>query len=183
MASTGVVKVRLPINTHLGPNEDISSFEQWKFRICQHLQAVPEWKQFLDVTWKCPSEDKFRGLTSDGDDVKPAFTQQEKLLLLEQMIEFIAGYANTIAMREELLEESTSLNNIWFRIKSYYQIQRRECRALELSNFTVNVNERPEALYRRLKRFYSDLLQCKEDNVLYRGKSITENEQFSPLVF
>lgn len=197
MATLGVVKVRLPENTHLGSNEDITSFEQWKFRISQHLNAIQDWQFLLDKTWKRPCEDRFRGFVDDVDkstvadesdkskiQVKsklPTRTSNEKCLLLEQMIEFIAGYANPVAMREELLEESTSLKNIWYRIKCFYQIQRRECRALELPLFKMNDNERPEAFYRRLKRFYVDLLQNSEDTVLYKGKPINSEELMSPL--
>lgn len=101
------IRIKLPELNHLGHTEDIDSFTSWHFRLEQHLYAVPQWKDFLSAKWKTPDVDKFMGLTSDADTVKNALTKEEKYVNLVQMLEFIAGYANPVAMREEILFSST----------------------------------------------------------------------------
>ena len=176
MSNSNTVRVKLPELTHLGHTEDLESFSNWKFKLEQHLNVIPHWKRFLKATWSTPDVDPYRGLTADPEGTN-SLSKEEKLNLLNQMLEFISGYSNTVAMKDEIIQESTSLKDIFYRIQCFYQIQKRETRALEIPQITQKVNERPEALYRRLRRSYMDLLQCKEDRVLYKGKPILVDEQ------
>lgn len=181
MTTVGVVRVKLPELSTLGQTEDIESFNTWKFRLEQHLHAVKEWKPFLNQTWTCLDEDPHFGFTDIKIEKDVVTSKESQHLHLVQMLEFISGYANASVMRDEILNESCSLNNIWFRIKSFYQIQKREARALELANLQPKHQERPEALYRRMKREYVDLLQSLDDKVTYKSKSISVAESWTPL--
>ena len=130
-SNSSTVRVKLPDLTHLGHTENLDSYTNWQFKLEQHLNVITKWKPYLSCTWLTPDDDPYRGLRDDpsGEGIPAGLTKIQKVALLNEMLEFISGYANTVAMKDEIVQESTSLKNIFYRIKCFCQIQKRELRA------------------------------------------------------
>ena len=116
------------------------------------------------VTWqKKTATNPNRGFTDDGEDVSAAQrkTAVQKNTQLDLMLGQIANYCTVIA-RSTIVKSSTSLTDIWQKIREHFGFQSTGAHFLDLANITLQSGERHEDLYQRLMAFY-------EDNLLQAG--------------
>ena len=97
----------------LSKTETIASFESWKHNQLYNLQADPVFKAFMasTTTWQKKGVAN-RGLTADAD----GKTAAEKCQTLNLMLDQIANWCPYIS-RTFLVKQSTSLNDVWQKIR------------------------------------------------------------------
>ena len=160
----------IPKQWYLSKNETINTFNNWKENQIYCLSIDEDFKSFLlaSATWgKKTSANPNRGFMDDPDDVAPDTrkTKEQKCATLELMLGQIANWA-TVITRNQITRDSTSLADIWNKIRAYYGFLGTGARFLDLSSIKLEVGERPEALYQRLLAFF-------EDNLMTIGSSVT----------
>ena len=153
--------------------ENAETFERWQANILYGLHSEPSYADFIgdDVTWRRKRDHAFRGLTADAADAEGhvARTAAQKNATLEVMIRMVCNYA-PILNSKSILRNCTSLNFIWKKLRSHYQIEDSGANFLDFANITMGVNERPEDLYVRLDSFM-------ENHLLKRGGKVQHDNE------
>ena len=103
----------------------------------------------------------------------------QKNAKLELMLGQIANYT-TIISRNSIVKNSTSLNDIWVKIREHYGFQTNGSRFLDLSHIQLSAGERPEDLYQHLLSFFDDNLLTVESGLLHHGAVADIDEELSP---
>ena len=153
MAST----TRAPKQWQLSKNETLNSFTNWKENLIYTLSLDSNFSPFLldGFSWlKKSAATPTRGLRNDGESVPVSqrLNAVQKNAKLELMLGQIANYA-TIISRKSIVKNSTSLNDIWVKIREHYGFQTNGSRFLDLSHIQLSAGEHPEDLYQRLLSF------------------------------
>ena len=126
---------RAPKQWQLSKNETLNSFTNWKENLLYTLSLDPNFSPFLvdGFSWlKKSATTPTRGLTNDGESVPVAqrLTAVQKNAKLELMLGQIANYA-TIISRNSIVKNSSSLNDIWIKIREHYGFQTNGSRFLD----------------------------------------------------
>lgn len=134
-----------------------------------------------DITWSKKSESATRGFVDDGEDVQEARrkTAVQKSVQLELMLGQIANYCSVIS-RNTVVKNSTSLRDIWQRIRQHYGFQSTGANFLNLVDIKLQPDERPEDLYQRLVAFVEDNLLSTECGITHHGQNVTSDEDLTP---
>ena len=174
---------RAPKQWQLSTNETLNSFKNWKENLVYTLSLDPAFKQFLkeNITWKKSTDPaQHRGFTetpANGD--VSAVSAQSKCAALNLMLGQIANYA-TVISRNQIIKNSTSLNDIWDKIRQHYGFHSTGSRFLDLCNIKLQAGERPEDLYQRLVSFFDDNLLTVDSKIIHHSSNVTEDEEISP---
>ena len=148
--------------------ENAETFERWQANILYGLHSEPSYADFIgdDVTWCRKRDHAVGGLTADAADAEGhvARSAAQKNATLEEMIRMVCNYA-PILNSKSILRNCTSLNFIWKKLRSHYQIEDSGANFLDFANITMGVNERPEDLYVSLDSFM-------ENHLLKRGRKV-----------
>ena len=183
-ATTPSVRVRAPKLEHLTKTETITSFNNWKETMIYALYLDDGFKPYLkdNVTWgkKTPAS-PHHGFLDDANDTVNGQTKEEKSAVLDLLLGQIANYA-TVISRNQITKQSTSLSDIWNKIREYYGFHQTGARFLDLAGLRLEVGERPEDLYQRLLSFFEDNLQFRGSPVTHHGAAPTADEEISPTV-
>ena len=176
----------IPKQWYLSKNETINTFNNWKENQIYCLSIDEDFKPFLlaTATWgKKTSANLTRGFMDDADDVAAEIrkTKEQKCATLELMLGQIANWA-TVITRNQITKDSTSLADIWNKIRAYYGFLGTGARFLDLSSIKLEVGERPEALYQRLLAFFEDNLMTIGSSVTHHGVVATDDEEITPTV-
>ena len=176
---------KAPKQWQLSRNETLNSFTNWRENLIYSFSLDPAFTSYLGegVTWqKKTSANVTRGFTDDGEtvDVAQRKTAATKVAKLELMLGQIANYA-TIISRNTIVKNSTSLADIWKKIREHYGFQTTGSRFLDLANVTLNSDERPEDLYQKLVSFFDDNL-LTTDGLTHHGEHATSNEEITPSI-
>ena len=152
---------RAPKQWQLTQNETLNSFRNWKENLVYSLSLDSSFKPYLkdNVTWgKLTSTSPNRGFTDDPSTVTVNNQKkEEKVATLNLMLGLIANYA-TIISRNQIVKSSTSLNDIWTKIRQHYGFHTTGSRFLDLGNIRLKGGERAEDLYQTLVSFIDDNL-------------------------
>ena len=97
------------------------------------------------------------------------------------MLGQIANYA-TIISRNTIVKSSTSLNNIWTKIREHYGFQTTGSRFLDLTQIRLQVDERPEDLFQRIVSFFDDNLVTEESGLTHHGTPVEIDEEITPSI-
>ncbi len=181
-ATTPATRVRAPKQEQLTKTETIISFNSWKENFIYVLNFDDAFKPFLrnGVTWgKKTSASPVRGFTDDPAEPAGGLSKEQKCANLDLMLGQIANYA-TIISRNQITKSSTSLNDIWNKIREHFGFHQTGSRFLDLSAIRLEVGERPEDLYQRLLAFFEDNLQFDGSSVSHHGETPTSDEELSP---
>ena len=174
---------RAPKQWQLTSNETLNTFKNWKENLVYTLSLDASFKPFLKegVTWeKLTSTTPSRGFTDDDDQVTVnKQTKEEKVASLNLMLGQIANYA-TIISRNQIIKSSTSLNDIWDKIRQHYGFHTTGSRFLDLTNIRLSSSEKPEDLYQRLVSFMDDNLLTKDGSLTHHSAKIEKDEEISP---
>lgn len=179
MAST-----RAPKQWCLTKHETVTSFENWKQNLVYILTLDPNFAPFLgdDFSWhKKTKNDPLRGMVSDPMS-EPSDTRrsaQQKASMLELMLGQIANYCPIIS-RNSIIRNSTSLTDIWGKIRLHYGFQSSGAHFLDFCDIKLESDERPEDLYQRLVAFVDDNLLRANGGITHHGETISEDEELTP---
>ena len=168
----------------LTKNETITSFEAWKGNLIYRLSLDPNFARFLtaNVTWgKQTRANPTRGLTADGQDVAQADRQTaaQKVVQLELMLGQVANYCPVIS-RNAITKNSTSLQDVWQKIRQHYGFQASGGHFLDLSLISLGADERYEDLYERVAAFFDDSLLTVGGGITHNGAAVTVDEEMTP---
>ena len=175
---------RAPKQWQLSKNETLNSFTNWKENLLYTLSLDSNFSPFLvdGFSWlKKSAATPTRGLTNDGESVPVSqrLTDVQKNTKLDLMLGQIANYA-TIISRNSIVKNSTSLNDIWIKIREHYGFQTNGSRFLDLSHIQLAAGERPEDLYQRILSFFDDNLLTVESGLHHHGTVAHIDEELSP---
>lgn len=95
------------------------------------------------------------------------------------MLGQIANYTPIIA-RNTIVNNSTTLRDIWQIIRLHYGFQSTGAHFLDFCNIKLEPNERPEDLFQRLMAFTEDNLLTTESGITHNGQEIAEDEELTP---
>ena len=129
-------------------------------------------------TW---TTDEDRGFTDDPADyaADKKMNAAAKCALLEVVLGSIAGSAPIIG-HSFIVNQSTSLDSIWDRLRTRLGFRKTGGRVLEWCDMRREENESREALWERLYSFFENILLTKTGGVMHEGAKPTVNEKFSP---
>ena len=184
MANSSALKSLLGKPRTLTTHEDPTSFDSWIESITFHVSLSDKSTRFLPTgdlnTW---SVDKDRGFQDDGDEahVTPdnKMNKTAKAALLNLVLGSIAGFAPVISSKF-IKNQSTSLESIWNRPRSYYGFRRTGSRILDLTDIKLELNETRESLWERLYSFLEDQLLTKTGGILHNNVKQEKDEEFTP---
>ena len=137
---------------------------------------------FLDANWqKQTASNPRRGLSNDGTTVPEAqrLTAVQKNAHLDLLLGQIANFCPVIS-RNSIVKHSTSLNDIWQKIRQHYGFQSSGAHFLDLASIRFQPDERPEDLFQRLMAFFEDNLLSVHGGLTHHGDAATSNEDLSP---
>ena len=173
---------RAPKQWKLTSEETLNTFTNWKENLMYTLTLDKSFAPFIKdgVTWKEESDDDpHRGFQDDADGTTDKQTKQEKCNTLHLMLGQIANWA-TVISRNEIVQRSVSLNDIWNKLRQYYGFHTTGSRFLDLGTIRFQPGERAEALYQRLVSFIDDNLLTKDCGVSHHGSAVKKSEAVSP---
>ena len=122
-----------PKQWSLSKDETLNSFNAWKDNLLYILSLNNEFAPYLvdGVVWATEATAN-RGFVNDGDQVDNGLTAVQKAVRLRLMLGQIANFSTTIS-RNQIVKNSTSLNQIWSKIREHYGFQCTGSRFLSLS--------------------------------------------------
>ena len=179
MAST-----RAPKQWSLTRNETVTTFESWRQNLLYILSLDENFGLFLkpDSKWKKKSAtDPLRSFTDDGVDVEVAKrkTAVQKNTSLDLMLGQIANFCPIIS-RNSIVKQSTSLSDIWQKIREHFGFQSSGAHFLDLTSIKLESGERHEDLFQRLQAFFEDNLLTVDGRLLHHGVAVSADEDMSP---
>ena len=162
---------RAPKQWQLTKIETITSYESWR----QNLIYV------LSLNKKQTAANPCRGLTNDGTTVPEAkrFTAAQKNAHLDLLLGQIANFC-PVTSRNSIVKHSTSLNNIWQKIRQHCGFQSTGAHFLDLASIQLQPDERPEDLFQRLMAFFEDNLLSVHGGLTHHGDQATTNDDLCP---
>lgn len=173
---------RAPKQWTLSKTETLNSFTNWKENLVYILSLDKNFSPYLadGFTWlKKSATNPNRGFTDDTSGNASDQTAAQKSASLDLMLGQIANYA-TIISRNTIVKNSTSLSDIWTKIREHYGFQTTGSRFLDLVQICLEPEERPEDLYQRLVSFVDDNLLTADSGLTHHGDRITTDEELSP---
>ena len=117
-----------------------------------------------------------RGLTADTN--ADGKTAEVKCQNLNLMLDQIANWCPYIS-RTFLVKQSTSLNDVWQKIREHYGFLCTGGHFLDLSSIRLDPDERPEDLYQRIYMFFEDNL-VTSNSLSHHDAQLTVDEEMSP---
>ena len=79
-----------------------------------------------------------------------------------------------------IVKHSTSLNDIWQKIRQHYGFQSTGAHFLDLASIHLQPDERPEDLFQYLMAFFEDNLLSVHGGLTHHGVQVTTDEDLSP---
>ena len=119
-------------------------------------------------------QDSHAGITEDNK-----MNRNTKVSLLNLVLGSLSIYAPIISAKF-IKQQSTSLDSIWDRLRTFYGFRRTGARILDLPDIKMEMNESREALWERLYQFIEDSLLTRDGGVLHEGTRQARNEEFTP---
>ena len=182
MAYKGLLSKQRPLTDQ----ETQTSFESWRESMIFHISLSDKSARFLSTgdlkTWTTAEG---RGFADDGEagtgdvTVDNKMNKVAKAALLNIVLGSIATYCPVISAKF-VKKQSTSLDSIWCRLRSYYGFRRAGSRILELSELKPDHNESRESLWERLYSFIEDQLLTRDGAVIHEGIKRENDEEFTP---
>ena len=175
---------RAPKQWPLTKNETITSFENWRQNLVYILSLDKNFAPFLteNAAWaKKSANNPTRDFPNDGDDValEDRKTGVQKALLLDMMLGQVANFCPVIS-RNSIVKTSTSLKDVWQKIRQHYGFQSSGSHFLDLASIRLEQDEKPEDLYQRLCAFFEDNLLTRDGGILHHGEVTTADEELTP---
>lgn len=181
----------------LTSNETLNSLEIWKNNITYGLKMNPDFRPYLveGFSWGKKSRIRpYRNLTdvvvhheATEDAVTHVKTEaydeivksrEDRALDVDLLLDQIANYAEGIP-RHDIVKDSASLDEVWQKIKLFYNLQSSGSLLNECWNVRRLPDETPQAVFARLKQTYDENLLTSRGLVHTEGQ-LGEDEEMSP---
>ena len=173
-------KSLVPKQRSLTEVENQTTFDTWRESMEFHISLDSKSARFLTdlKAWTITAD---RGFTDDGAEVTEdkKMTKVAKKALLTIILGSIASYAPVISPKF-IKNQSTSLEDIWARLRAHYGFRKTGARITEFCEFRIESNESREALWERMYSFLEDNLLTTNGDVLHEGAKVTVDEVFTP---
>ncbi len=169
-----------PKQKELSRVESVTSFNAWKDNFMYILAINKNFKSFLlpTTTWlKYSTANPNRGFT-DGTG-EGAVSKEDQAKYLDLFLGQIANYAPVIS-RNQITKNSTSLNDIWSKLREHYGIQTSGSKFIDITNIRLTPGERYEDLFQRILAFFEDNLLTTGCGLTHHGENVTTSEDLSP---
>ena len=175
---------RAPKQWCLTKHETVNSFENWRQNLIYTLTLDSNFAPFLgdDCSWaKKTKSEPLRGFTDDPTSVptESRKSAHQKASMLDLMLGQIANFCPVIS-RNSIVKNSTSLNDIWGRIRLHYGFQSTGAHFLDFNDIKLEPDERPEDLFQRLVAFVEDNLLTVTGGISHHGDRVKEDEELTP---
>lgn len=175
---------KAPKQWQLGKEETLNTFNAWRENLIYILKLDTNFAPFLEdgFTWlKDTPTNNSRGMTDDPDTVaaNARKTKEQKASTLNLLLGQIANFASVIS-RNQIIKNSTSLKDVWSKIREHYGFQPSGAKFLDLVSIKLTPGERPEDLYQRIVSFIDDNLLTADGNLDHHGDTVTTDEQLTP---
>ena len=177
-----IMAQRAPKQWSLTENETITSYESWRQNLLYCLSLDDKFAPYLadGATWsKKSAASPYHGLVNDAQGTPNGLTAAQKNAHLELMLGQIANFCPGIA-RNAFVKESTSLDDVWQKIRLHLGFQRTGGHFLDLATIKLEPDERPEALYQRLCAFYQDNMLSPQSQITHHGSRAAVEEDMTP---
>ena len=137
--------------------ETVNSFESWRQNLQYVLSLDSNFAPFLVSGAPWEQKTKSNATRRFVDDTAPIPTEirrtaVQKVARLELMLGQIANFCPVIS-RNTIVRSSTSIDSIWQLIRPHYGFQSTGAHFLDLVDFKLEQDERPEDLFRCLTAF------------------------------
>ena len=163
--------------------ETVNSFESWRQNLQDVLSLDPNFAPFLVSGASWEKKTKSNATKGFENDTAPIPTERRKtaarkVTLLELMLSQIASFCPVIS-RNTVIRSSTSIDSIWQLIRAHYGFQSTGAHFLDLADFKLEQDERPEDLFQPLTAFFDYNLLSTTGGLSHHGEVPTENEYIS----
>lgn len=181
-------KSLLPKQRALTENESETSFDSWVESMTFHISLSDKSARFLSAgdlnTWTTAADRGFNDDTGQEAGVNDSnkMNKHAKASLLSVILGSIAGYAPVISSRF-IKHQSTSLESIWKRLRSYYGFRRTGSRILDLfdsNKFDTKDPKDREKLWEDLYQFLEDQLLTPNGGISHENVKQEQQEEFTP---
>ena len=165
----------------LSENESRLSLTAWMETLTFHISNDTKFARFNDdlSEWGQSSE-PHRGFTSDETDANGSkLSAAQKSINLKMLLGFIAIHAPVISS-SFIKDDATSLEEIFQRLREYYDCRKSGSKITELLDFRLGNMESREALWERVYSFIEDNLLTKSSGVMHKGKAVPKDETLTP---
>lgn len=164
-----MTSTKVPPPRKLTENEDNDSFDDFWFQVICYYSRDEAFKPiFEDSTYKWQSSK----VTNRG------LSDATKAANLNTLLRALATYAAGPYIRNNIIENTTCLQDVRKEFMKYLEIELTDFTALEWFEVTRRPTERPLVFYMRLKYHMSKhLLKTGDD---FQGTRLTSDEQLSP---
>lgn len=159
---------KVPPPRKLTENEDNDSFDDFWFQVICYYSRDEAFKPFFDpkFTWQASSVTN-RGLSDSTEAAS-----------LNTLLRALATYAAGPYIRTNILENTTSLNEVKKEFMKYLEIDLTDLTALEWFDIKRRPTERPLVFYMRLKYHMSKHLLKRGDT--FKGTPLDKDETLTP---
>ena len=189
-------KVKIEIPNQL-PESGITrvQFKTWKEGMIVYLKQSDDFLHFLPGgfydNWTAAEENEKRILALHNDDKPVAVTGENQAALeatrltkrqrdLSTMLSIIGRKVDQYD-HEDVMNGSTSVDNIWFIIELVYDIGKKGIHFLELDKIKYVEGESPIKFYKKIYHHIIDNLYKKNDKLKYKNDvKMQEDEKLSP---
>ena len=151
MPDNDIVKpsaTKVPMPRQLGDDENLESLQHWKVTFRNYFRRDDYFNVFLatNFTWNPAAADY--GLTAETTGLKRTAVVLKNDLVA--FLETIAGFLPYSYVTERILNNTTSLKDVWAIIADLYEAEVSSDTFLELSNFSKLPNESFRQFYERM---------------------------------
>ena len=165
----------------LTEQETRGSLEAWCEQLLYHISNENKFERYLDdlKTWKANSTPN-RGFTADTVEINGTkFTAEKKAINLKVLLGFISIHAPVVSSTF-IKEEARSIEEIFQRLRQYYDCRKSGTKIMELFDFKCGESETRECLWERCYSFMEDSLITKSSDIKHCGAKLTNDEKLTP---
>ena len=178
MSQTSKLRIGPGVKVLDEPLRSIAEFENWKHSVLYNLRLDGDFKNYLSVDFGIKTKLKpNRSLVDDttGENKKTAAQKCEDV---DFMLSQIAQYCPTIP-HNDIIKDCASLSDVWQVVRMHSSLETSGSLLNDTWNITRNPDERPLALWSRLKQAYDDNL-LRKDTLIYKTGKLTQDEELTP---
>ena len=183
-------------NLHIGPkikpltpNESFASLDTWKANVTYGLRLNRDFQPYLVEGFIFGRKTRARPFRDLQDDVSTMTvndvevvtvtkSKEEKAVAVDLILDQIANWASCIP-RNDITRDCRSLNDVWSKIRQFYNKQITGSLLNEVWNVKRESEETPQALFARMKQMVDDNL-LTTDGLNHIDGKVNEDEELSP---
>lgn len=160
------------------PLRSIAEFETWRHSVLYNLRLDGDFKSYISIVFgKKDSAHPSRSLVDDTEGAVKK-TKEEKCADVDFMLSQIVNFCPKIP-HNDIMRDCASLDDVWQVIRMHSNIETSGALLNDTWNIVRQADERPLALWSRLKQAYDDNLIMK-NSLIYKNAVLTADEELSP---